>query len=469
MISALEELLLGVDKPKMHFGRYLFNKKYILNIQLLSLLTFSLCISSQQADYQTNLLKTLDSNNLNNWSVELKANEFVNNFIQPMMTGAAYDLNISNIQLLSEYQNQNPIKCNFDGLYPSNCLDEVTYINKFDTDFFHKEPNTNIILPFDLIAEKNNIIPSKAIIIQFEISLKSKFKEALIEFLEQSNSGKDTLRYTNLPDRKSSEWSRNNYQKCNNQTGKPSFNHGYCISSLAKGTGILDEFAYMNWHNSNSYVIDFVDRQKKQATYYNLAGFRQALVDGRKNRFLVDICETIRGRTFFKKENQMSEAYINSEYVQFDDISVVIKDDKNFIIKELIINTHQMTDRLTTSLPSGADITYGIELKNNHIFTYRLGADIKNTGTNILLRNNHDHLGEIGTIGHLITDRKGGMENACSSNRGHWMQFPSFSIVSNYEYNLIIPLKNSEIGKVNNVEIKYVPGLSSNDKQTIIR
>ena len=49
------------------------------------------------------------------------------------------------------------------------------------------------------------------------------------------------------------------------------------------------------------------------------------------------------------------------------------------------------------------------------------------------------------------------------------MQFPSFSIVSNYEYNLIIPLKNSEIGKVNNVEIKYVPGLSSNDKQTIIR
>ena len=54
----------------------------------------------------------------------------------------------------------------------------------------------------------------------------------------------------------------------------------------------------------------------------------------------------------------MSEAYINSEY-QFDDISVVIKDDKNFIIKELIINTHQMTDRLTTSLPSGADITYG--------------------------------------------------------------------------------------------------------------
>ena len=40
----------------------------------------------------------------------------------------------------------------------------------------------------------------------------------------------------------------------------------------------------------------------------------------------------------------MSEAYINSEYVQFDDISVVIKDDKNFIIKELIINTHQMTD-----------------------------------------------------------------------------------------------------------------------------
>ena len=169
MISALEELLLGVDKPKMQFGRYLFNKKYILNIQLLSLLTFSLCISSQQADYQTNLLKTLDSNNLNNWSVELKANEFVNNFIQPMMTGAAYDLNISNIQLLSEYQNQNPIKCNFDGLYPSNCLDEVTYINKFDTDFFHEEPNTNIILPFDLIAEKNNIIPSKAIIIQFEI------------------------------------------------------------------------------------------------------------------------------------------------------------------------------------------------------------------------------------------------------------------------------------------------------------
>jgi hypothetical protein len=61
------------------------------------------------------------------------------------------------------------------------------------------------------------------------------------------------------------------------------------------------------------------------------------------------------------------------------------------------------------------------------------------------------------------------MENPCSSNRGHWMQFPSFSIVSNYEYNLIIPLKNSEIGRVNNVEIKYVPGLSSNDKQTIIR
>ena len=48
-----------------------------------------------------------------------------------MMTGAAYDLNISNIQLLSEYQNQS-IKCNFDGLYPSNCLDEVN-INKFDT------------------------------------------------------------------------------------------------------------------------------------------------------------------------------------------------------------------------------------------------------------------------------------------------------------------------------------------------
>ncbi len=100
MISALEELLLGVDKPKMQFGRYLFNKKYILNIQLLLLLTFSLCISSQQADYQTNLLKTLDSNNLNNWSVELKANEFVNNLIQPMMTGAAYDLHIRNIQLL---------------------------------------------------------------------------------------------------------------------------------------------------------------------------------------------------------------------------------------------------------------------------------------------------------------------------------------------------------------------------------
>ena len=82
------------------------------------------------------------------------------------------------------------------------------------------------------------------------------------------------------------------------------------------------------------------------------------------------------------------------------------------------------------------------------------------TGTNILLRNNHDHLGEIGTIGHLITDRK--MENACSSNIG--CNFLPFQTM-NFNYSI----KNSEIGKVNNVEIKYVPGLSSNDKQTIIR
>ncbi len=444
------------------------------NFLIILLLIISAFINSQEAEFQTTIVDDIKQIQ-NNQKMHIdKANKFVEEFIQPIMTGQAYDITISNVQLLSEYQDENIIKCNFGGMYTQQrCLDEVAYIAKYDNDYFTSESNTNIVLPFDYIVNKNNMSSSKSIIIQFGISLKPSFQNLLIKYLDESTDGKDILSYSVLPSPSSGEWSQNNYANCNGPNGT-SFNNGHCKGSLALYGGNLPEWNYSNWENRETFVIDFVDRQKKIVTYYNLSGFRQALVNGRKNRFLVDICESFKSSSFFKEENQMSTNYIHSEYVQFDDILVSLNDSDKNIYKEIIINTQQMTDYISTSFSDNrASMTPGIELANNYIFTYRLGGinpkGWSKAGTNIFNRKYMDHLGPIGTIGHLITDRKDDMEKGCSNMKGTSMQMPAFSIVSNYEYNLIVPVNSSELDKLNSVDIKYVPGLSSWDKQLIIR
>ncbi len=419
----------------------------------------SFSITNEKKDADSSVIKTLN-----------EAQFLAEEFIHKMLTGEAYDINIGNIQLLSDYQLENPIKCHFQiGGKDNICLDEASYKLQFDMGDFKDEPNLIIIKPFAYLAKAAKFDANKSIIIPFVISLKTEFERKLKSYLDEINDGKHIMSYRNLPqlarDRRT-----NNYLSCNTDRRSSGIQWGVigrCTSPLAFG----GELVGSDWDTATSFIIDYVDRNRKEVTYYNLNGFKEAFLKGRKHRFLNNICETVKGvrGSFLSPENQLSMTYINTEHVQFDDIAVTINDKDGNELNKIVINTHQEALLITTSLKNlgriNEDSTYGIVQEGNFIFTYRLGSYLKESGTNIHHRKSSDHVGMIGTIGHLITDRKGDTFSACRSTRGHFAEFPAFTLVSKYEYNLIIQFDHSDIGKMNSIKIEYVPGLTSTDTQ----
>ena len=72
-------------------------------------------------------------------------------------------------------------------------------------------------------------------------------------------------------------------------------------------------------------------------------------------------------------------------------------------------------------------------------------------------------------IGHLMTDTRRDFNRGCLNPVGVWADYPAFSLVSNYEYNLIVELNEKLIQQVSSVDIKYVTGSASTDVMAIHR
>ena len=124
------------------------------------------------------------------------------------------------------------------------------------------------------------------------------------------------MSYRNLP-QLARERRTNDYLMCNTDRRSAGIQFGWCTSPLAYG----GELVGSDWDTATSFIIDYVDRNRKEVTYYNLDGFEEAFLKGRKHRFLNNICETVKGvrGSFLSPQYQLSKAYINTEHVQFDD------------------------------------------------------------------------------------------------------------------------------------------------------
>ena len=84
----------------------------------LSLFLCSL-LSAQEDQFEVNLSNEINSNKIENSNIKARVEKFAEDFIQPIMRGDAYDIEITDIDLIINYQKKNPIKCGFTG-YHSN-------------------------------------------------------------------------------------------------------------------------------------------------------------------------------------------------------------------------------------------------------------------------------------------------------------------------------------------------------------
>ena len=184
-----------------------------------------------------------------------KANIFAEEFIMPILSGEVYNLEIENIQLLSDYQEENPLKCHFDDkdTYTSNgCHDANSYRLWFDTEYFDEEPFNDAHPPFQTLTKKYNIDPSKSIIVSFKIKLDKSFKDKLLSFLNNETSGKASLSFDNVPKWNSGEAWQNEYYKCR------MYGQG-CTNELGIQGGKINPDPRRSKENGN-FVIDFIDR-----------------------------------------------------------------------------------------------------------------------------------------------------------------------------------------------------------------
>ena len=89
----------------------IFNMKFFKPpFIFLSLFLCSL-LSAQEAQFEVNLSNEINSNKIENSNIKARVEKFTEEFIQPIMRGDAYDIEIRDIDTIENYQKKNPIIC----------------------------------------------------------------------------------------------------------------------------------------------------------------------------------------------------------------------------------------------------------------------------------------------------------------------------------------------------------------------
>ena len=268
-------------------------------IILLSLFSCTLLLA-QEAQFDVNLSTELDSNKVEKKDIKVSVKKFAEEFIQPIMRGDAYDIEITDIDLMVNYQKKNPIKCGFTGYYANMkgkmtqatsdryfCHDKSSYSYMYDDSELFDDEEGMIAYPFDSAITRYELNKDRSIIISFQIKLKKEFQETLVKFLEDETTGKDVLSYRNLPARNSAEGGKSEYISClghhvNRCTGTLGAHGGLMGRSKPGGSkGQVQE---------PNYVINFIDRRLEKVTFFNLKNYRSELLRSRKHRFLTNLC-----------------------------------------------------------------------------------------------------------------------------------------------------------------------------------
>ena len=129
-------------------------------IILLSLFSCTLLLA-QEAQFEVNLSTELDSNKVEKKDIKVSVKKFAEEFIQPIMRGDAYDIEITDIDLMVNYQKKNPIKCGFTGYYANMkgkmtqatsdryfCHDKSSYSYMYDDSELFDDEEGMIAYPF---------------------------------------------------------------------------------------------------------------------------------------------------------------------------------------------------------------------------------------------------------------------------------------------------------------------------------
>jgi len=420
--------------------------KQIILLVTIALLQAQL-LSSQEAQKSINLSLQEDQ------TLADGVNKFTEEFIQPMIRGESYNITIGDIQIVSDYQKSNPIKCGFsqDSTFArSGCHDRASYFTWHDTDYFDQESAGQVAYPFTSTLNNYQINPVNSIIIPISINLKSEFKKALLLFLKAQADDIDEISYANLPKQKYSAAGRENkYINCMREFGNE------CSGSLSRHGGELINFVSRRDINDlENFVINFIDRKQKKVTFFNLKNYRQELLRTKEYQYLTNLCYVMGDRSRNK-----SDTYTKPNPPIFDDIEVTFSDKNGDSIHRVVINTQGSVEELPIVSKSS---TNGIALQNNFIFAYDYGS-------NALVGRDSDHMGWSSMIGHLINNTRHNFTEGCGYDYGVWSELPAFSLVSNYEYNLIIQLNKGLIQQIASVDIKYVPGDTSLEEMVIYR
>ena len=409
----------------------------------LSLFLCSL-LSAQEAQFEVNL-KTEKSD------LKYKVEKFAEEYIKPIMRGDVYDIEVNNVELMTDYQNNNPIYCKSGHELKRGeltCQDE-SYFSKHNKDERFDDLERNPILPYEVALRANNLDADSSIIISFKISLNQKFKNSLLEFLDNESVGQDELSYAHEDYKRMSD-----YYRCMKDYPNR------CTGDLAEWYMPLSTQS-LSYREPN-YVINFIDRNSKRVTFYNLKNYRSELADNKNFRFLVNLCEYMTSG-YVPGDNRTERFYNN--YHEFNDLLIILLDNNGNEIHSTVINTHQPARAFQTStnryfssdsIESGQH-TFGI-LGNHFIFAFDYGS-------NVLTGKDSDYLGKRNIAGHLIDDSK---INYTALDRcrfpGLSSELPAFSIISNYEYHIVIDLDQIDLDKIKSVQIKYVSAKTSNKR-----
>ena len=269
----------------------------------LSLFLCSL-LSAQEDQFEVNLSNEINSNKIENSNIKARVEKFAEDFIQPIMRGDAYDIEITDIDLIVNYQKKNPIKCGFTG-YHSNmkgkmnqaeesgryCHDKSSYTYMYDDSELFDDEEGTIVAPFDSAIRQYELNKDRSVIISIQIKLKKEFQESLLKFLENETTGKDVLSYRNLPARASAEGRKSEYIKCMGNEGVNS-----CKGTLGSQGGLMGisgSYSTISKLQEPNFVINFIDRRLEKVTFFNLRNYRSELIRGRKHRFLTNLCRNV--------------------------------------------------------------------------------------------------------------------------------------------------------------------------------
>jgi len=367
--------------------------------------------------------------------------EFVNEFIFPMMRAEAYDMKIGDIQTLTSYQKENIIKCGFSRYNPKQsvrgCHDRKSYYEWFDNEEnFDMEMGMKEYLPHSYTVKKFSLNTELTIIVPISISLKEDFQKRLINFLDQYSSEKNALSFHKPISKK--------FSSCVGAYDLPAGRYQGNCSSIPLGNSTISH---------DPFVFMFIDRKQKLASFYNFQGLKQQLEKGRKNRFLTRFCTYIQG--FGYSSEDMPLRYISNPKIQLKGMIATVFDIDGNEIDRVEINLHQPSDlwagaTMGTWYYEEAGMVSGVGRRGGFVLVQDNGSN-----TSFLT----DHNGAPTTVGHLITDDYiVGAGSSTSCRKGGWAaDTPAFNLVSNYEYNLLMQIDRKSIEKISSISINYIP------------